>query len=117
LIEQHLAALVLSANPAPNYQKPLAEYLAFDWSSIGATIIESDGDGPTAVEWHGRMFTRRAPSNRFDAAVWFSRAAGKDPTTGNTRYERLITFKDASEAGEIPGKTRQQVAGARGGRG
>jgi ssDNA-binding DdrB-like protein len=90
-LESHLRQIALSSNPAPNYQRPLNEYPAFDWPSIGATVLNRDGDGATAVEWNGQVFTRRSPTNKFDAAVWFSRHLGQD-SDGNKRYARLITF-------------------------
>jgi hypothetical protein len=107
-IEASLRQIALSSNPAPNYQRPLYEYPHFDWTSIGATILKEDRDGATAVEWNGQVFTRRSPSNKFGAAVWFSRCVGKD-SEGNNRYARLITFKDSSEAEPIAGKARQAI--------
>src|SRR5262249_33984479 len=77
-IESHLRQMAISSNPAPNYQRPLSEYPTFDWSSIGATVLNRDGDGVTAVEWNGQVFTRRSPSNKFAEAVWVSRHLGED---------------------------------------
>jgi DdrB-like protein len=77
-VESHLRQIALSSNPAPNYQRSLSEYPTFDWPSIGATVLNRDGDGATAVEWNGQVFTRRSPSNKFEAAVWFSRHLGQD---------------------------------------
>lgn len=102
----HLQQLLIAANPAPNYQKPLAEYWGYDWDSIGATPHSFDEEGATSVEWNGRLFTRRSPQNKFQEAVWFSRAVGKD-SEGNNKYEKLITFKDASEAEELGKKVKK----------
>jgi hypothetical protein len=77
-IESHLRQIAVSSNVAPNYQRPLSEYPTFEWSSIGATVLNRDGDGVTAVEWNGQVFMRRSPSNKFDGAVWYSRHLGKD---------------------------------------
>jgi hypothetical protein len=71
-VEAHLRQMAISSNPTPNYQRPLSEYLTFDWPSIGATVLNRDGDGATAVEWNGQVFTRRSLSNRFQEAVWYS---------------------------------------------
>ena len=90
-IESHLRQIAISSNPAPNYQRSLNEYPTFDWSSIGAIVLDRDGDGATSVEWNGQVFTRRSPSNRFQEAVWFSRHLGQD-SDGNKRYARLISF-------------------------
>ena len=40
-IESHLRQLAISSNPAPNYQRLLSEYPAFDWATIGATNCAS----------------------------------------------------------------------------
>ena len=107
-IESHLRQMAISSNPAPNYQRPLSEYPTFDWSSIGATVLNRDGDGVTAVEWNGQVFMRRSPSNRFDGAVWYSRHLGKD-SDGNMRYARLISFKALSDAEPIAAKAKKAI--------
>lgn len=96
-IDQRLEALVdAGASAAPNYQRRLADYKGFHWESIGAGVLERDEFGPAAVEWRGMRYTRRAPQNKFDAAIWFSKASGKDED-GAVRYDRLITFKEQAE--------------------
>jgi DdrB-like protein len=107
-IESHLRQIAFSSNPAPNYQRPLSEFLTFDWPSIGATVLNRDDDGVTAVEWNGQVFTRRSPNNKFDAAVWFSRHFGKD-SDGKNKYLRLITFKPPSESGPIGAKAKKAI--------
>jgi hypothetical protein len=107
-LESHLRQIALSSNPAPNYQRPLNEYPTFDWPSIGATVLNRDGDGAMSVEWNGQVFTRRSPSNKFDAAVWFSRHLGQD-ADGNKRYARLISFRDLSDAEPIAAKAKKAI--------
>lgn len=107
-IESHLRQIAISSNPAPNYQRPLSDYPGFDWLSIGATVLKEDGDGATAVEWNGQIFTRRSPHNKFDAAIWFSRCIGKD-ADGNNRYARLISFKAVNDAEPIAAKAKQAI--------
>jgi hypothetical protein len=107
-VESHLRQIAVSSNPAPNYLRPLSEYPTFDWSSIGATVLNRDDDGVTAVEWNGQVFTRRSPSNKFDGAVWYSRHLGKD-SDGNMRYARLITFKVLSDAEPIAAKAKKAI--------
>lgn len=77
---------------APNYQYPIEAFPDFDWGSIGATVEQSDSSGAGLVIWGGQIWTRRSPSNRYGAAIWFSRAVGKNDD-GSILYERLITFK------------------------
>ena len=107
-VESHLRQMAASSNPAPNYQRPLSEYPIFDWPSIGATVLNRDEDGVTAVEWNGQVFTRRSPNNKFDAAVWFSRHLGQD-ADGNKRYARLIVFRALSDAEPIATKAKKGI--------
>jgi DdrB-like protein len=107
-IESHLRQIAVSSNPSPNYQRLLSEYPTFDWPSIGATVLNRDDDGITAVEWNGQVFTRRSPTNKFDAAVWFSRHLGQD-ADGNKRYARLISFRALNEAEPIAAKAKKVI--------
>src|SRR5215510_4350280 len=107
-VELHLRQIAISSNPAPNYQRPLSEYPGFDWSSIGAIVLNRDGDGATAVEWNGQVFTRWSPSNKFQEAVWFSRHLGQD-ADGNKRYARLITFRALTDAEPIAAKAKKAI--------
>lgn len=105
LLERIAIALELGQS-APNYQADLSQFHHFDWSGIGATIESSDRDGVAAVVWRGNRYPRRSASNKFQPAIWFSRSVGKDDD-GNTRYERLITFKQLAEPEPLPEKVRQ----------
>lgn len=109
-IASSLRTIAASApQTTPDYQRRLEEFAGFDWLGIGATVLENDQDGPAAVEWRGRRYTRRAPQNKFDAAIWFSRAAGRDED-GTVHYERLITFKVQAEPEPLPAKAKQALA-------
>lgn len=93
----------------PNYRYTLAEYWTFDWSSIKAEVIERDNDGPTRVRQNGDIYFRRAPSNKFDPAIWYSRASGHDED-GGALYLTLITFRDyKNEAEALPDKVRNAM--------
>jgi hypothetical protein len=107
-IEANLRQMAISSNTTPNYQRLLSEYPSFDWPSIGATVLNRDGDGGTAIEWNGQIFTRRSPDNSFASAIWFSRSAGKD-SEGKNKYVRLITFKPHSESGPIGAKAKGRL--------
>jgi len=85
---------------APNLERSLKDYAEFDWSAIQAQVVERDRYGPAIVEWNGRQFKRRSPENKFGAAIWFSRALGKDGD--KVQYERLITFRPADSEGIEP---------------
>lgn len=95
---------------APDYTRPIEEYAGFDWDSIHARVVKTDRDGPTHVEWQGQVYTRRSPSNKFDPAVWFSRATGRDEEGGDVTYARLITFRTIKEADPLPDKTRESFS-------
>ena len=90
----------------PNYQIQLAEFGGFDWSGIGATVEQRDRDGVASVVWRGKRYVRRSVANKFQPAIWFSRSLGKDEE-GNSRYERLITFKELANAEPLPDRVRR----------
>lgn len=94
---------------SPNYVKPIEEYTSFDWQSINASVVRTDRDGPTHIQWNGQVYTRRSPSNKFEPAIWFSRAAGKSEE-GETEYAKLITFREIKEADPLPEKAREVVS-------
>lgn len=102
-------SLARAGQPAePNLVRPLEEYRTFDWASIGASIVREDPDGPTHVEHGGFLYTRRSPNNKFGAAIWYSRADGKDDD-GNTRYLKLISFKPLADAEALPRSVEQKL--------
>lgn len=95
--------------PAPDYEKRLADYANFDWSSIDAEVLSRDDSGPTVVEWRGRQFPRRNGNPRFGLAIIYSRAVGRDPNTDKVKYEWLISFKEEKEVEELPGRTQKRL--------
>ncbi len=86
---------------APNYQFALDKFAAFDWDSIGAVVADYDSDGVSAILWRKHIYLRRSSSNKFGAAIWFSRSVGKDER-GENKYECLIKFKAMSGAEPLP---------------
>jgi hypothetical protein len=102
LDELLLALKAIASQTPPNWQRPLKAYPNFDWSKIGATIVNSDNYGATKVAWFGHIYTRRSGENKkFGAAIWFSRANGKSEGE-ETNYLKLISFKDSAEAEPLP---------------
>jgi hypothetical protein len=73
-LQQILISLPVSA---PNYQVDISKFPDFNWSAIAAHVQARDRYGATQVFWRGHTFTRRAPENKFGAAIWFSRCTGK----------------------------------------
>lgn len=84
---------IASSNP-PNWTKQLSQYKSNWPEAIDATVIDSDQDGPTVVAWAGHAYIRRSSENKkYGAAIWFSRADGRDES-GEANYVRLITFRE-----------------------
>lgn len=101
LKELAIALKVIAGDYAPNWQRPLKEYPVFPWEMIGAKVISKDQYGATQVSWFGHVYTRRSGENKkFGAAIWFSRAGGKEGE--ETVYLKLITFKSLPNPEPLP---------------
>lgn len=85
----------------PKLTRSLEEFPRFNWAAIGATVEKRDQFGAAVVIWKGRQFYRRNPSNKFGAAIWFSRM------NENNQYEKLIIFREPFEAEPLPEKARR----------
>jgi hypothetical protein len=93
-LERALIKLAAAVNPSPDYRQPLARYGSFNWQSIDAVVMNSDGGGPTFVKWGGLVYTRRCKvDQRFGSAIWYSKSAGKNGD-GENKYHTLIKFTD-----------------------
>nr|ADN18236.1 hypothetical protein Cyan7822_6453 [Gloeothece verrucosa PCC 7822] len=94
----------------PNFQAGLSDYPTFDWAKIGATVISTDSDGPTVVEYEGLAFKRRRSSidDVKGAAIWFScsQKDNKDQLT----YLRLITFKEQLKIRSLHGEIKEHLS-------
>lgn len=91
---------------APEMRRPIEEYKTFDWAAIDASVVNSDIDGATMVEYAGTLWTRRSPVNKYEPAIWFSRANGKD-AVGAVKYLKLITFQTIHDADPLPKKAAE----------
>jgi hypothetical protein len=109
ILLERIAVALEGNGMVPNYQIGLDSFLSFDWDTIGATIEQVDTDGVAAVTWRGNRYTRRSATNKFEPAIWFSRATGKKDEAGNPKYDRLITFKRLAEAEPLPVKLSKGV--------
>ena len=93
-----LALMATAAANPPNWKRPLSAYKNGWVKAIGAFEVAKDQHGPTKVFWMGHHYTRRSGQNKtYGAAIWFSRATGKD-AAGNNEYARLITFAADADA-------------------
>lgn len=92
-LEVAAAMKAIAASNPPNWIRSLKSYRNGWAEAIGAHVIERDSYGPTVVSWCGHTYARRCgTSQKFGAAIWFSRAKGKN-AAGENNYVRLITFK------------------------
>lgn len=112
-IEERLAEIASYIAPAeqrdaPNIERPLEAFGTFDWDSIDATVVKADDFGPALVEWRGKMFKRRSPENKFGAAIWFSRANGKNED-GSNHYDILIKFRPVADADPISRQAEREL--------
>ncbi|MBP0022316.1 MAG: hypothetical protein J7647_32765 [Cyanobacteria bacterium SBLK] len=101
-MNHNLVALINQNAVAPDLKRPIQQFKTFNWSSIGAIVIESDEDGVAIVRWGGKEYKRRSPSNRYDPAIWFSRRQGSE-------WERLITFNNKVEPVEPIGEKARRL--------
>lgn len=81
----------------PHYEKSLAEYPNFDWSSIEAKIIDRDEIGVSKVEYKNSIYRRTLPENKFVEAIIFSRYEAGEP-------QKLITFRTFESAQPVSRK-------------
>ena len=92
---------------APNYKRGLKSFKDFDFARLGIRVVKTDADGPSVLEWNNHFFTRRSGKGKFGVAVWFSRPVGKGENDDDeVKFERLITFKDYSEAESMPAEAK-----------
>ncbi|HKX31342.1 MAG TPA: hypothetical protein VJ302_26895 [Blastocatellia bacterium] len=98
--------------PAPRIRKSLADYLQVEqvMAEIGAVILDKDEEGPTMVEWNGQIFKRRAPDNKYNPAIWYSRCTGK-AEDGANQYATLIQFGEIkADVDPLGTKAKQALA-------
>lgn len=110
-IARGVETIAMSNATAPSFNRPMSEYKDFDWSSIGATVTETDRDGVSVVEWGGYNWKRRNPSNNFDNAIFYTRPIGKKED-GSNKYARLITFKEVGKVKSLNRDTEELVESA-----
>lgn len=92
----------------PRLTRGLAEFAGFDWSTIGATVLEEDEDGPALVQHGPHRYTRRSGAGKYGQAIWFSRYVGNNDD-GTKKYHRLVTFKDYDRAEALPSQVAEAL--------
>ena len=91
-IDTGMQLLIEAFKPGPEHWRQIQEYPEFDWSAIGAEVMELDEWGATIVSWNGKVWKRRAPENEYGEAIWFSRCVGKE--NNKNIYATLIKFEE-----------------------
>lgn len=91
--------------------KKLSEFKAFDWQSIGVSVMNSDADGPYEIEMpSGRIATRRF-HDTYGPDIWFSYAIGKTPDN-KVKYHKVVEFVPDAEPNPLSRKVEQAVKAA-----
>lgn len=96
VIAHHIAPDQAKRLYAPNYMRPLRDYAAFDWTSIGATVTAIDKHGATEVEHNGHAYKRYRSSDDDPKGVdiRFRRVASGTVDEKNLVWATLIKFAD-----------------------
>lgn len=89
---------------------PHSAFASFDWSSIGATIVQSDDDGVCQIKTaSGRIATRRS-HEKYGTDFWFSYAVGKDGE--KVKYHKVVEFVPTASVEPLSRKVEQAVKAA-----
>lgn len=89
---------------------PHSAFASFDWSSIGATIVQSDDDGVCQIKTaSGRIATRRS-HEKYGTDFWFSYAVGKDGE--KVKYHKVVEFVPPASVEPLSRKVEQAVKAA-----
>lgn len=109
VLERIAAALeAQAASDDDALEFPLETFGAFDWSSIGATVVQKDADGVSAIRTADGKIAKRRSNDKFGTEIWFSYAAGKQQD-GKVVYRRVATFRDTKPAEPLGRKTAAAV--------
>ena len=89
---------------------PHSAFANFDWSSIGASIVQSDDDGVCQIKTaSGRIATRRS-HEKYGTDFWFSYAVGKDGD--KVKYHKVVEFVPPASVEPLSRKVEQAVKAA-----
>lgn len=90
---------------------PLSQYRGFDWSSIGAVILQQDADGVSVIRTSGGRVCKRRSNDKFGEDIWFSHGNGKDPD-GTPKYRKVVEFKTVKAPEPLGRKTELAMKAA-----
>ena len=95
-----------NAPKPPKFIRSIKEFPDFDWSSINATVVNSDRSGVAIVQYEGKEYGRKSK----DEDIWFNRKVGqKQDSNGQTKptYEVLIRFGRSARVKSIPDEIQE----------
>jgi len=104
-----------SARPAmagETIEVALATFKTFDWSSIGATVIETDEDGVSMIRAANGKICKRRSNDKFGTEIWFSYPNGRKED-GTPDYKRVIEFRELDAPEPLGRKTMAALSSAK----
>jgi hypothetical protein len=90
----------------------LATFKTFDWSSIGATVIETDEDGVSMIRAANGKICKRRSNDKFGTEIWFSYPNGRKED-GTPDYKRVIEFRELDAPEPLGRKTMAALSSAK----
>jgi hypothetical protein len=104
-----------SARPAitgDTIEAALASFKTFDWSSIGASVIETDEDGVSMIRAANGKICKRRSNDKFGTEIWFSYPNGRKED-GTPDYKRVIEFRELDAPEPLGRKTMAALTSAK----
>jgi hypothetical protein len=109
LERQNAAAAEAAADDTLTFT--IGDYKTFDWSSIGATVVQRDADGVSLIRAANGKLAKRRSNDRFGTEIWFSYSTGKS-ADGTPQYQRVIEFREIAPPEPLGRKTEQALSKA-----
>ncbi len=112
--ERVLTALEARQQPIAGgtFEASLANFKTFDWSSIGASVVETDEDGVSMIRAANGKICKRRTNDKFGTEIWFSYPDGKKED-GTPDYKRVIEFREIDAPEPIGRKTMAALSSAK----
>jgi hypothetical protein len=109
LERQNAAAAEAAADDTLTFT--ISDYKTFDWSSIGATVVQRDADGVSLIRAANGKLAKRRSNDKFGTEIWFSYAIG-EKADGTPQYQRVIEFREILPPEPLGRKTEQALSKA-----
>jgi hypothetical protein len=109
LERQNAAAAEAAADDTLTFT--IGDYKTFDWSSIGATVVQRDADGVSLIRAANGKLAKRRSNDKFGTEIWFSYSTGKS-ADGTPQYQRVIEFREIAPPEPLGRKTEQVLSKA-----